>query len=59
MRFSEPLEIQTIQPEKCLKQTNELGYDGHMLPTYTNGLQSHSSHIDILRDNSIYDNSHT
>ena len=27
----EPLEIQTIQHEKYLKWTNELGYDGHML----------------------------
>ena len=26
---------------------------------YTNYLQGHSSHIDILRDNSIYDHSYT
>ena len=28
----EPLEIQTIQPKKYLKLTNELGYNGNMLP---------------------------
>ena len=28
----EPLEIQTIQPEKNLKYSNELGYAGHMIP---------------------------
>ena len=32
----EPLEIQTIPPEKYLTYTNELGYDGHMLPILIN-----------------------
>ena len=27
----EPLEIQTVQPQKYLKCTNELEYNGHML----------------------------
>ena len=32
IRLRAPLEIQTIQPKKYLKSTNELEYDGHMLP---------------------------
>ena len=36
IRLREPLEIQTIHPKKYLKLTNELGYDGHMLPILIN-----------------------
>ena len=36
IRLREPLEIQTIQAKKYLKLTNELGYDGHMLPILIN-----------------------
>ena len=57
IRLRAPLEIQTIEPKTYLKSANELGYDGQMLPVIE--LQSHSSHIDILRDNSIYDYSYT
>ena len=32
IRLREPLEIQTIQPEKYLKCPNEYGHVGHMLP---------------------------
>ena len=32
IKLREPLEIQTIHPKKYLTQTNDLGYDGHMLP---------------------------
>ena len=49
--------MQTIQPKKYLKLTNELGYDGHMLSILIN--YSHSSCIDILRENFIYDYSYT
>ena len=28
----EPLEMQTIRHKRYLEWTNELGYDGHMLP---------------------------
>ena len=32
IRLREPLEIQTIQPEKYLKYSNQFGYAGHILP---------------------------
>ena len=41
IRLREPLEIHTIQSKKCLKLTNELGYDGHMLPILINYKVSH------------------
>ena len=45
--------------KKYLKWTNELqSDDGHMLLTLTY-IQSHSSHIDILKDNSTYHYSNT
>ena len=51
--------IQTQQPKEYLKWFNDLqSDDGQMLPILTN-LQSHSSHIDILKDNSTYDYSYT
>ena len=42
-----------------LKWTNELGYDGHTLPKLMNYKVIRSSHIDILRNNSIFDYSYT
>ena len=36
IRLREPLEIQTIHPKKYLTLTNELGYNGHMLPILIN-----------------------
>ena len=32
IRLRKQLEIQTIQPEKHLKYSNEFGHTGHMLP---------------------------
>ena len=32
IRLREPLEIQTIQPEKYMKYAKEFGYAGHILP---------------------------
>ena len=39
-----------------MNYAKEFGYAGHMLPILIN---YHSSHIDILRDNSIDDHSYT
>ena len=36
IRSREPLEIQTIRPNKYLKWTNELEYNGHILPILIN-----------------------
>ena len=57
IRLKKPLEIHTIQPKKYLKWTSEFEYNGHkklIINTY-----SHSSHIDILKDNSTTDYSYT
>ena len=35
-RLREPLQIQTIQDKKYLKQTDELEYNGHILPIQIN-----------------------
>ena len=36
MKLREQLDILTIQPKKYSKLTNELGYDGRMLPILIN-----------------------
>ena len=49
--------MQTIQPTKYLKRTTEFEYNGHELLIQIN--YSHSSHLDILRDNLFLYISHT
>ena len=59
IKFREPLEIQTIQPKEYMKCAKEFGYAAGPYAIYTNYLHGYSSHIDILRDNSIDDQSYT
>ena len=58
IRLMEPLQIQTIQPEKYLKYSNEFQYDGHILPILISYKVIHHT-CDIYRDNSIYDPSYS
>ena len=55
IRLREPLEIQTIQPKKFMKNAKEFGYAGQMLPILINYIVIHH----ILRDNPIDDQSCT
>ena len=56
IRLREPLEIQTIQNKMYMKWTTEFEYNGNLLHNY---MQSHSSLLDILKDNFTYDYSYT
>ena len=42
-----------------MKYAKEFGYAGHMLPILINYMVIHPSHIDILIDNPIDDQSYT